>query len=68
MNGGPRFEEIGRQPTPMGEISLRRRRHPVSDNEVYEVKLGDEFWTSPSTDSGWATPPRQSWTAPGCAR
>ncbi|KRD06215.1 spermidine synthase [Streptomyces sp. Root264] len=43
---GLRFEEIDWQPTPMGEISLRRRRHPVSGEDVYEVKLGDEFLMS----------------------
>ncbi|GAB2891804.1 spermidine synthase [Streptomyces deserti] len=41
-----RFEEIDWQPTPIGEISLRRRRHPVSGEDVYEVKLGDEFLMS----------------------
>ncbi|MFI9169758.1 spermidine synthase [Streptomyces lincolnensis] len=41
-----RFEEIDWQPTPMGEISLRRRRHPGSGEDVYEVKLGDEFLMS----------------------
>lgn len=41
-----RFEEIDWQPTPIGEISLRRRRHPVSGDDVYEVKLGDEFLMS----------------------
>lgn len=30
----------------MGEISLRRRRHPVSGEDVYEVKLGDEYLMS----------------------
>ncbi|MFJ9379585.1 spermidine synthase [Streptomyces sp. NPDC101455] len=43
---GLRFEEIDWQPTPIGEISLRRRRHPVSGEDVYEVKLGDEFLMS----------------------
>jgi len=42
----PRFEEIDWQPTPIGEISLRRRRHPESGDDVYEVKLGDEFLMS----------------------
>lgn len=41
-----RFEEIDWQPTPIGEISLRRRRRPVSGDDVYEVKLGDEFLMS----------------------
>ncbi len=40
------FEELDRRSTPMGEISLRRRRLPGSDVEVHEVKLGDEFLMS----------------------
>lgn len=41
-----RFEEIDWRPTPMGDISLRRRRDPVTGREVYEVKLSDEFLMS----------------------
>ncbi|MGW0827656.1 spermidine synthase [Streptomyces sp. NPDC002845] len=41
-----RFEEIDWRPTPMGEISLRRRRNPVTGDDVYEVKLGDEYLMS----------------------
>jgi spermidine synthase len=41
-----RFQEIDWRPTSMGDISLRRRREPVSGAEVYEVKLGDEFLMS----------------------
>lgn len=41
-----RFEEIDWRPTPMGEISLRRRRDPSTGAEVHEVKLGDEFLMS----------------------
>ena len=37
-----RFEELGWQQTPMGEISLRRRFDPSLRVDVYEVKLGDE--------------------------
>ncbi|WP_328348292.1 spermidine synthase [Streptomyces violaceus] len=47
-----RFEEIDWQPTPIGEISLRRRRHPVSGDDVYEVKLGDEFLMSSMFTTG----------------
>jgi hypothetical protein len=43
---GPRFAELDWRPTPMGDISLRRRREPVSGQDVYEVKLGDEFLMS----------------------
>jgi spermidine synthase len=41
-----RFEEIDWRPTSMGDISLRRRRDPASGDDVYEVKLGDEFLMS----------------------
>ncbi|MFG2307355.1 spermidine synthase [Streptomyces sp. NPDC048566] len=41
-----RFQELDWQPTPMGEISLRRRRDPVSGQDVHEVKLGDEYLMS----------------------
>ncbi len=41
-----RFEEIDRRPTPIGEISLRRRLEPTLQIDVYEVKLGDEFLMS----------------------
>ncbi len=41
-----RFEEIDRQRTSIGEISLRRRREPTLGVDVYEVKLDDEFLMS----------------------
>lgn len=47
-----RFEEIDWRPTPMGEISLRRRRDPSSGDDVYEVKLGDEFLMSSMFTAG----------------
>jgi spermidine synthase len=40
---GLRYEELDWQQTPMGEISLRRRLEPAVGEEVYEVKLGEEF-------------------------
>ena len=40
------FEEIDRQTTPIGEISVRRRLEPTLGIDVYEVKLGDEFLMS----------------------
>jgi spermidine synthase len=43
---GARFEELDWQKTPLGEISLRRRRDPVLDVDVYEVKLDDDFLMS----------------------
>ncbi len=43
----PLFEEIDSQASPLGEISLRKRRIPVfGDRDIYEVKLGDEFLMS----------------------
>ncbi len=43
----PLFKEIDSQPSPLGQISLRRRRIPVfGDRDIYEVKLGDEFLMS----------------------
>ncbi|CAN5739430.1 hypothetical protein BH10ACT1_BH10ACT1_01120 [soil metagenome] len=44
----PLFEEIDRQRTSMGEISLRRRWDPVTEVDVYEAKLDDEFLMSSS--------------------
>ncbi len=41
-----RFQELDRRPTPWGVISLRRRRDPRSGQDVYEVKLDDEFLMS----------------------
>ena len=41
-----RFAELDWQSTPIGELSLRRRREPVLDVDVYEVRLGDEFLMS----------------------
>ncbi len=49
MRGGvvpARFEELAWRETSMGAVSLRRRREPVLDVDVYEVKLGHEFLMS----------------------
>jgi spermidine synthase len=40
------FEELDFRPTPMGVLSLRRRRSPSSGVDIYEIKLGDEFLMS----------------------
>ncbi|MFD0987048.1 spermine/spermidine synthase domain-containing protein [Methyloligella solikamskensis] len=40
------FTELDYRPTPMGALSLRRRRHPSADVDIYEIKLGDEFLMS----------------------
>jgi len=40
------FEELAFQPTPIGELSLRRRRDPVLKADVIEIKLGEEFLMS----------------------
>ena len=41
-----RFEELDWQSTPIGEISLRRRREPALDVDVYEVRLDEDFLMS----------------------
>jgi len=43
---GAQFEELDWSPTPLGELSLRRRTDPVTGAEVHEVKLGEEFLMS----------------------
>lgn len=40
------FEELDYRPTPIGALSLRRRRPVGSDTDIYEIKLGDEFLMS----------------------
>jgi spermidine synthase len=41
------FEELDCQPSPLGDISLRRRSEPRLQNQIiFEVKLGDEFLMS----------------------
>ncbi|PCJ37742.1 MAG: spermidine synthase [Cellvibrionales bacterium] len=41
------FEELDNQPSPLGDISLRRRSEPRLNNKIiFEVKLGDEFLMS----------------------
>jgi len=40
------FEELDFRPTPMGTLTLRRRRQPSSGIDIYEIKLGDEFLMS----------------------
>ncbi len=43
----PLFKEIDSQVSPLGQISLRRRRIPAfGERDIYEVKLGDEFLMS----------------------
>src|SRR5678816_3677482 len=40
-------KELGYQKTPLGDLTLRRRTEAILDNqEVYEVKLGDEYLMS----------------------
>ena len=40
------FEELDFRPTPMGVLSLRRRRLPGTEIDIYEIKLGDEYLMS----------------------
>lgn len=42
-----KFEELDCRVTPIGELSLRRRRmFQFGDRDIYEVKLGDEYLMS----------------------
>lgn len=41
-----RFEELDFQPTPMGDLMLRRRRDAELGVDIFEVKLGEEFLMS----------------------
>ncbi|QNG37955.1 spermidine synthase [Geodermatophilaceae bacterium NBWT11] len=47
-----RLQELAFRDTPMGEISLRRRRDPQLGVDVYEVKLGEEFLMSSAFTEG----------------
>jgi spermidine synthase len=40
------FEELDFRPTPIGVLSLRRRRSLTSGADIYEIKLGDEYLMS----------------------
>jgi spermidine synthase len=40
------FEELAYSRTPMGELTLRRRKLPAQDGDIFEIKLGDEFLMS----------------------
>jgi len=42
----PLFEELDWSPTPIGPVSLRRRQDLRTGEDVYEVKLGEEFLMS----------------------
>src|SRR4029077_9402272 len=42
----PDFEELDYRPTPIGALSLRRRRELTLGVDVFEIKLGDEFLMS----------------------
>lgn len=42
----PLFEELDYRPTPFGAVSLRRRRHLATGEDVYEIKLGEAFLMS----------------------
>lgn len=41
-----RFEEIDWCATAMGDLTLRRRRDAVTDTDIYDVKLGDDYLMS----------------------
>src|ERR1700689_2595257 len=37
------FEELDFRPTPIGVLTLRRRRQLSTGIDIFEIKLGDEF-------------------------
>ncbi|MDH4159517.1 MAG: spermidine synthase, partial [Actinomycetota bacterium] len=41
-----RFEVLDARESPLGVISLRRRWDPAVADDVFEVKLGDEYLMS----------------------
>jgi spermidine synthase len=47
-----RFEELDWRQTPMGAVSLRRRRDPSLGEDVYEIKLDDDFLMSSMWTAG----------------
>jgi spermidine synthase len=40
------FEELDYRPTPIGALSLRRRRDLISQEDIYEIILGDAYLMS----------------------
>ncbi|GAB6089117.1 spermine/spermidine synthase domain-containing protein [Spirochaeta dissipatitropha] len=40
------FEELGFSKTSIGELSLRRRKNLYGGDDIYEIKLGDEYLMS----------------------
>lgn len=40
------FEELDYRPTPLGALSLRRRRDLATGEDIFEIKLGDAFLMS----------------------
>ena len=41
------IQELGYQKTPLGDLTLRRRLEPrLQDQEIFEVKLGEEYLMS----------------------
>ena len=47
-----RIEELDRGDTPWGVISLRQRWDPITERDVHEVKLGDDFLMSSQFTTG----------------
>lgn len=41
-----RFQELDYRQTPLGELTLRRRRDPSSGKDIHEIKLNEEFLMS----------------------
>ncbi|KRE42778.1 spermidine synthase [Knoellia sp. Soil729] len=47
-----KIRELDYADTPWGEISLRERWDPITERDVYEVKLGDDFLMSSQFTTG----------------
>ncbi|MFN2260043.1 MAG: hypothetical protein ABR601_09435 [Parasphingopyxis sp.] len=41
--GGPMFEELDYRDTPIGALSLRRRRRSAEGEDIYEIRLDDGY-------------------------
>ncbi|MDA2806050.1 polyamine aminopropyltransferase [Nocardiopsis suaedae] len=62
-----RFQVLDLRPTPIGDISLRRRLDPVLGREVHEIKLGDDFLMSSAFTAAEEEMSRLALAEPGLA-
>src|SRR5258708_2010784 len=61
------FEELDFRPTPMGVLSLRRRRSLTTGADIFEIKLGDEYLMSSAFTSAEIELARLGLAALACA-